>query len=72
MCINVLAQASKLKDKNEAKQDSNADLIVACFDLEEVLLTTKAFEASVYYKSRLCTYNFTIYNFASWEGHAYI
>ena len=66
----TLSRESKEADKIIGKTE--ADLVVACFDLEEVLITPKSFESSLYYKRRLNTYNFTIYNLGKNEGHRYI
>ena len=43
----------------------------ACFDLEQILLTPKSFESSLYYKRRLSTYNFTIYDLGKKDGFCY-
>ena len=48
------------------------DLAVACFDLQQVLLTPKGFESSLYYKRRLNTYNFSLYNYETADGFCYV
>ena len=65
-----LAREQKEADKVKAKSDP--DLVVACFDLEQVLMTPKGFESALYYKRKLNTYNFTIYNLGNSEVHSYI
>ena len=57
-------------DKQLAKQ--NNTLTVACFDLQEVLLTPKGFASSFYYKRRLNNYNFTIYNLGNSDGRSFL
>jgi hypothetical protein len=64
------ARENKEEDKIFAKQ--NTDIIVACFDLEEVLITPKGFVSSFYYKRRLNTYNFTIYNLGNREAYSFV
>ena len=65
------AQENKITDKEKA-QEKNTDFIAACFDLEEVLLTPHSFESALYYKRRLNTYNFTLYDFGSTDGHCFV
>jgi len=48
------------------------DLVCACFDLQEVLATPRSFESSLYYKRRLNTFNFTVYDMASKDEFAYV
>ena len=65
-----LVQKSKELDKNEASK--NADTAVCCFDLEEVLLTPHSFESCLYYKRRLNTFNFTVYDLGTRDGHCFV
>ena len=65
-----LSRENKLKDKERSKTEK--DLVVACFDLQQVLLTPKGFESSLYYKRRLNTYNFSIYDYETAEGFCYV
>lgn len=55
-----LAQESKMYDKSRVLTDK--DVTVACFDLEHVLLTPHG-KSSVFFKRRLNTYNFAIYDY---------
>lgn len=50
------------KDKSNAQENKDSTFLAARFDLEEVLMTPKAFESSQYYKRRLNTFNFSIYD----------
>ena len=36
-----------------------------CFDLEQILNTPHSFESCLFYKGRLSTYNFTMYDLGS-------
>ena len=65
-----LVQKSKELDKNEASK--KADTAVCCFDLEEVLLTPHSFESCLYYKRRLNTFNFTVYDLGTRDGHCFV
>ena len=65
-----LARESKQADKELALKDET--LAVACFDLEQVLLTPHSFESSLYYKRRLASFNFTIYDLGSRNGHCFV
>ena len=47
-------------------------ITTSCFDLEQVLLTPKAFESSLYYKRRLKTFIFSIYNLGTTNANCYI
>jgi hypothetical protein len=65
-----LVHLHKKNDKASVSEDET--LAVACFDLEEVLLTPKSFESSLYYKRRLNTFNFTVYDFGTKDAFCYI
>ena len=56
-------------DKQEARSGNQKDLVTACFGLEEVLLTPHSFQSCLCYKRRLNTFNFTIYDLGTREGH---
>lgn len=45
-----LARENKQIDKDKTKS-GNDDLVVACFDLEQILMTPSPFESVVYYKN---------------------
>ena len=53
-----------------AKSDPN--MTVACFDLEQVLLTTHRKESILYYTRTLCTFNMTVYDLASKNVQTYV
>ena len=63
-------QKHKEADKNEAS--SYADTAVCCFDLEEVFLTSHSFESCLYFKRRLNTFNFTVYDLSTHDGYCYV
>ena len=65
-----MARENKFKDKNKTETDS--DLIVACFDLEQVLSTPKAFNSSMYYKRQLNNYNFTVFDLGQKQGYSFL
>ena len=67
----LLSRASKDSDKLKAKA-ADTDFVADCFDLEEVLLIPHSFESVLYYKRRLNTFNFTLYNIGTKDGYCYV
>ena len=65
------ARENKAKDKDNAKC-GDQNIAVACFDLQEVLSTPKGFESCLYYKRKLSSYNFSIYDLVTSEGYCYV
>ena len=60
--LKELTGAEKRRDKSIA-EESNGELICANFDLQQVLLVpTDPTNNALFYKRRLVTYNFTVYN----------
>jgi len=55
------------KKKEKYRKDKNT--IVSCFDLEQILTNPHAFQSTLYYNRKLNTFNFTIYNLCSSDGH---
>ena len=70
--LNNKSLVRKIKQTDKIKAKTDPSLVSACFDLQEVLLTPKSFENSMYYKRRLNTFNFSIYNMANKDGFCYI
>lgn len=68
----TLALESKEKDIKLAQENKGENFLAACFDLKEVLMTPKAFESSLYYKRRLNTFNFSIFNLGTSDAYCYI
>ncbi|WAQ93514.1 hypothetical protein MAR_005985, partial [Mya arenaria] len=66
----TLAREAKEIDKVRAKTD--ASLVCACFDLQQILPTPSSFESSLYYKRRLNTFNLTVYDMANRNGHCFL
>ena len=64
--------ARKIKQEDKIKSQKDTSFVSACFDLQEVLMTPKSFENSLYYKRRLNTFNFSIYNMAKKSGYCYV
>nr|CAH7743977.1 unnamed protein product [Callosobruchus chinensis] len=65
-----LARELKLAAKEKAKADDS--ICAAVFDLQQVLTTPKSEVSVSYYKLKLCTYNFTVFNLASKEADCYM
>lgn len=65
-------EKSRLEKENDKQLAKSNKCVTACFDLQAVLQTPCGEINSFYYKSKLSTYNFTIFNLGSLEGHCYI
>lgn len=66
------ARSEKCKDRVEAEK-SNSSYICANFDLQQVLLVpTDPTNNALFYKRRLATYNFTIYNVVNKQGDCFM
>ncbi|WAQ96145.1 LOW QUALITY PROTEIN: hypothetical protein MAR_028835 [Mya arenaria] len=66
------ARRQKESTKKRVEDGNEDDLVGACFDLEQVLITPKGFESELFYKRRLGTYNFTIYQYGNRQGYCYL
>ena len=64
------AQEKKKQDKENAAKDPT--FVTATFDLQSVLQLPCSDVSSMYYKRKLCVYNFTIYAANSRVGHCYL
>ena len=65
--------ACKHKEHDESQvKNSNFETVVCCFDLEEILLTSHSFESCLFYLRRLNSFNFTIYDISTFDGHCYL
>lgn len=65
-----LARSLKNRDKELCIDDPT--LCVACFDLQKVLQTPQSEVSDFYYKSKIATYNFTVYDLGTHEGFCYV
>lgn len=63
----ILARERKNADKKRAENDS--EFCIAVFDLEKVLQTPQSEVSSFYYKRKIATYNFTIYDIGKKDGY---
>ena len=54
------------------KQKKNNSLVCACFDLQEILVTPRSFESCLYYKRRLNTFNFSLYDLGTKDGFCFV
>ena len=63
----------KLKHElSELSKDPKNKILCFSFDLEKVLYTPCSKVSVLYYKRKLSTYNFTVYNHATKDGHCYM
>nr|CAI5852332.1 unnamed protein product [Callosobruchus analis] len=67
-----IARNEKRKDKQQAGE-SEGRIVSINFDLQQVLITpSDPTNNQLFYKTRLSTYNFTVYNVVSKEGTCYM
>nr|CAI5819935.1 unnamed protein product [Callosobruchus analis] len=67
-----IARNEKRKDKQQAGE-SEGTIVSINFDLQQVLVTpSDPTNNQLFYKTRLSTYNFTVYNVVSKEGTCYM
>ncbi|XP_056458619.1 uncharacterized protein LOC130392188 isoform X2 [Gadus chalcogrammus] len=59
-------------EKDRDKQLANNTTLVACMDLQGLLLCPKLQASALYFKMKLSVHNFTIYNMASHEATNYL
>ena len=66
-------KARENKEIDKCQTEVDAEVCTACFDLEEILLTTHSNESCLFYKRRiLITYNFTVHDFGSKDAYCYV
>ncbi|CAG4981288.1 unnamed protein product [Parnassius apollo] len=62
--------------KNEARiekeNDKNSEELVFTMDTQAVLLAPKSNVSSLYYKTKLCTHNFCLFNLRNKDGFSYL
>ena len=66
------ARESKTIDKKFAQSSQDPQFAAACFDMQEVLMTPKGFESVLYYKRRLNSYNFSVYDLGTSDAFCYL
>lgn len=64
--------ARQLKNTDKEKAKLHREFCAAVFDLEQVLPVPKSNVGLTYYKLKLSTYNFTVYNLANGDGFCYM
>lgn len=62
----------KKKDDDKLKASTNNSFCLAIFDLQQVLQCPKIEVGQAYYKSKIATYNLTVYEAAKKQGHCYL
>lgn len=63
---------SRKEKENDSKSAKTNNCITACFDLQAVLPTPSGEVSLFYYKRRLSTFNFTIFDMTCNAGHCYL
>lgn len=64
-------EKEKTRDK-AASREENSDIIESCFDLQAVVQLPKGQVSSFYYKRKLNTFNFTIFDTALKQGYCFV
>ena len=67
-----MARELKNNDKMVVKMDKGKNICMICFDFQKVLNTPKSDASCLYYKRKLSTYNFTIYDVGCCKGYCYV
>lgn len=66
-----IAERNEVRNlKNHLKENSDPSVVVATFDLEQVIYLPKTNRCEVFYKRTLSNYNFTVYNLKSKKCNA--
>ena len=66
----IKAREEKEKDKQRASKDDSFQSFT--FDLQQVLSTPSCNASLLFYKRKLSTYNFTLYNQGNGDGHCFL
>ena len=64
--------ARNLKNSDKELSNNDKSILTVCFDLQKVLVTPKSEVSDFYYKSKIATYNFTIYDLGNNQGYCYV
>lgn len=77
--VNRYRREKELSHEEKKKQDiensrdlNNSNNVVACFNLEAVIPIPKGQISAVCYKRKLNTFNFTIFDATTKQGHCYV
>jgi len=62
----------QLKDEKKQKADSDHNVRVACYDLQQVLVTPRTSSSQLYYRRKLATYNLTVFDIGKKKGYCYM
>lgn len=65
------AQAEKSGDKHQAQMNPES-ICVLCMDLQAVLLAPSLKASALYYKTKLCLHNFTVYDLNTKDVQCYV
>ncbi|KAL4704116.1 hypothetical protein ACJJTC_001043 [Scirpophaga incertulas] len=61
-----------LKDSDKCRAMNSDYVVTACYDLQKILNTPQSEVSVFYYKRKLATYNFTIYDMGKRKGYCYL
>ena len=62
----------ELKEQEKLRAQSDSKVNVACFDLQQVLITPQSMSSQLYYRRKLATYNLTVFDVAKKDGYCYM
>lgn len=62
----------QLKEEMKLWALTDSSLNAACFDLQQVLVTPRSMSSQLYYRRKLATYNLTVYELATKQGHCFM
>ena len=68
----ILEKVTVRQIKKDVQEENNRKMLVASFDLQQVIFLPRSNRCEVFYKRRLSCYNFSIYNIKSTEAHCFL
>ena len=68
----VLKKDTARQEKQADKENAGEKTLVACMDLQGLLLSPKLQASALYYKTKLAVHNFTMFNMASLDATNYL
>lgn len=64
--------ARDIKENDKLRCETDKTFCAAVFDLEQVLITPKSEVSEQYYRSKLSTYNLTVFNLGTKQGYCFM
>ena len=62
----------QIKEQEKLRAQTDRNVNVACFDLQQVLTTPHSMSSQLYYRRKLATFNLTGFDMGNKRGHCYM